>query len=84
MMATKKPISKKTHFHIPADPLRVQSEEIKARHDNRKEKSLQNIKSSGATNVTNEMLFEMLNDVLERQEILDNRLQKIMKTNNIR
>lgn len=78
-MAIKKPLPKKTHFHIPADPLRVQSEEIKARHNSRREKGLQNIKDTGATNVTNEMLFEMLNDVLERQEILENRLQSIIK-----
>lgn len=83
-MATKKPLSKKTHFHIPADPLRIQSEDIKARHISRKENGLQHIKDTGATNITNEMLFEMLNDVLERQEILDCRLQKIMKANHIR
>ncbi|SDE96745.1 hypothetical protein SAMN04488542_10453 [Fontibacillus panacisegetis] len=78
-MATKKPLPKKTHFHIPADPLRVRSEEIKARHNSRKENELQSLKASVATNVTNEMLFEMLNDVLERQEILENRLQSIIK-----
>lgn len=78
-MATKKPLPKKTHFHIPADPVRVKSEEIKARHNSRKENELHGLKASVATNVTNEMLFEMLNDVLERQEILENRLQNIIK-----
>lgn len=83
-MAAKKPLPRKAHFHIPADPLRLKSEEIKARHHKRQESGLEEVKASDASvNVTNEMLYEMLHDVLERQEILENRLQNIIKMTNI-
>jgi|GEM_PF-6182175 len=75
-MASKKPLPKTAHFHIPADPLRVKSEELRARHSERKE---QNLKGLKAAETTNEVLYEMLSDLLERQELLEDKLDQLLK-----
>lgn len=75
-MASKKPLPKTAHFHIPADPLRVKSEELRARHSERKGQSLKGLK---AAEVTNEVLYEMLTDLLERQELLEDKLDQLLK-----
>lgn len=82
-MAAKKSNSKRAaeetalHFHIPADPLRVKSEEIHSRHSRRQQSSLQ---AKGKDNeqqaVTLEVLYDLLVDVLEKQAILESRLEK--------
>ncbi|RCX16471.1 hypothetical protein DFP94_11291 [Fontibacillus phaseoli] len=76
-MATKKPLNKTPHFHIPADPQRVRSEEITARHHARKEEAQLAAKGLKDSGVTLDTLYEMLSDMLERQEILENRLKQI-------
>ncbi|MEF2967477.1 hypothetical protein V3851_16745 [Paenibacillus sp. M1] len=76
-MATKKPLPKTTHFHIPADPLRVRSEEIRAKYNSRKAQFPQSEKGLEDSGVTLETLYEMLSDVLERQEILESRIKQI-------
>ncbi|MFD1177110.1 hypothetical protein ACFQ3W_12515 [Paenibacillus puldeungensis] len=73
-MATKKPLSKGTaHFHIPADPLRLKAEEIKDRHSKRGVASLK------SKEVTLEMLYELLGDILDQQAILATRLDSFVK-----
>lgn len=79
-MASKKPLPKTVHFHIPADPLRLKSEELRNRHSSRQEQSLKGI---NAATVTNEMLFEMLTDLLDRQELLEAKLDQALKKGNI-
>lgn len=69
-MATRKPLPKSNHFHISADPLRLKSEEIQMRNSKR----LQGLRSP---EITNEVLYEMLTDILENQAILEARLQKL-------
>lgn len=59
--------TKANHFHIPADPKRLKAEEIKARHQLRRNQ----IKPD---KVTNEMLYELLMDLMEKQDVLENRL----------
>jgi len=76
-MPTKKPLPQKPHFHIPADPLRLRSEALQARHSSRKGNGVQELIASGG--VTNEALYEMLSDVLERQELLESQLQNLIK-----
>lgn len=75
-MASKKPLPKTAHFHILTDPLRVKSEELRARHSERKEQNLKELKAAEATN---EMLYEMLSDLLERQELLEDKLDQLLK-----
>ncbi|WP_334075463.1 hypothetical protein [Paenibacillus sp. A14] len=70
-MASKKPLPKTAHFHIPTDPLRVKSEELRARHSERKELK--------AAEATNELLYEMLSDLLERQELLEDKLDQLLR-----
>lgn len=72
-MPAKKAVSSKTHFHIPKDPLRVKSEEIQARHAGRSQRSLKKVE------VTNDMLYELLTDILEKQSILEQRLEQYMR-----
>ncbi len=76
-MATKKPMKQTPHFHIPADPLRIRSEEIRARHLSKQEQGLQAAKGAQEDGVTLETLHDMLLDVLERQEILEQRIRKM-------
>ncbi|WP_410772189.1 hypothetical protein [Fontibacillus sp. BL9] len=76
-MASKKPLPKAVHFHIPADPLRIKSEELRARHNDRKEQSLEGFKAS---DVTNEMLYDMLLDLHERHDLLESRLGQLLKS----
>ncbi|MEK5477958.1 hypothetical protein NYE70_13620 [Paenibacillus sp. FSL R5-0407] len=78
-MATKKPVNKTPHFHIPADPLRVKSEEIRARSLDRKKQGLRAAKGVQENAVTLETLYSMLTDVLERQEILEQWIRKNVK-----
>lgn len=80
-MASKKPLPKTVHLHIPADPLRVQSEELQARHASRKEQRLEVLKQAA---VTNEMLYEMIFDLLDRQELLETKLDQVLKKGTIR
>lgn len=73
-MATKKPLSKgAAHFHIPADPLRLRTEEIKSRHS---ERGVTGLKSK---EVTLEMLYELLGDILDQQSIMASRLESLIK-----
>lgn len=69
-MPAKKAVSAKTHFHIPKDPLRVKSEEIQVRHEGRTKRSLKKLE------VTNDMLYELLSDILEKQSILEQRMEQ--------
>lgn len=80
-MASKKPLPKTAHFHIPADPLRLKSEELRNRHISRREQSLKGLKAAA---VTNEMLYELLSDLLERQELLEAKLDQALKKGIIR
>lgn len=83
-MAAKKSSSKRAaeetalHFHIPADPLRLKSEEIHSRHSSRRQQSSLQAKSKDNEQqaVTLEMLYDLLVDVLEKQAILESRLEK--------
>lgn len=73
-MATKKPLSNgAAHFHIPADPMRLRAEEIKNRHSKRSAASLK------SKEVTLEMLYELLGDILDQQAILATRLDSLVK-----
>lgn len=80
-MANKKPLPKTAHFHIPADPLRLKSEELRNRHSSRQGLSLKGLKAEA---VTNEMLYEMLTDLLDRQELLEAKLDQALKKGMIR
>ncbi|MNU66653.1 hypothetical protein D3C71_559730 [compost metagenome] len=68
----KRPMPGANHFHIAADPLRIKSEEIRLRQSRR----LQGLRT---TEVSNQVLYEMLSDILDNQAILEAKLQKIMK-----
>ncbi|MFP7288271.1 hypothetical protein SFC15_18805 [Shouchella clausii] len=72
-MASKKPLTKAGHFHIPADPLRTRLEEIRSKHSERRVSSLK------TAEVTNEMLYELLTDILEHQVMLEAKLQARFK-----
>ncbi len=72
-MPTKKTVPHPPHFHIPADPLRIKSGEIQARHASRQQKGFK------ASEVTHEMLYEVLSDVLDKQLVLEQRLQQLLQ-----
>jgi hypothetical protein len=55
-------------FHVPAKPMRVELDAIKARQKERKAKKPEKI--------TNDLLYEMLSDVLENQARIMNFLEK--------
>lgn len=55
-------------FHVPANPMRVELDEIKKRQKERKTKKPEK--------VTNELIYNMLSDVLENQARIMNFLEK--------
>ncbi|RUT31810.1 hypothetical protein EJP77_10520 [Paenibacillus zeisoli] len=72
-LPAKKPRSGANHFHIAADPLRVKSEEIRLRQSKR----TQGLRT---TEISNQVLYEMLSDILDNQAILEAKLQRMMGT----
>lgn len=60
--------NKPKHFHIPANPMRIELEQIKQRQRQRKQQEPEK--------VTNKMLYEMLSDVLENQARIMNYLER--------
>lgn len=61
---------KNNHIHIPANPETIKSNEIKGRQKKRKE-------NTKPEKVTNEMIYEMLMDIMDKQEILENKLKNL-------
>ena len=55
-------------FHVPANPMRIELDQIKKRQKERKTKKPEKI--------TNELLYEMLSDVLENQARIMNYLER--------
>jgi len=68
----KLPVPKPTHFHIGADSLRLKQNEIQNRHQDR-----QKTIATQPSDITNEVLYQMLSDILENQLILEARLQAL-------
>ncbi|GIP24221.1 hypothetical protein [Paenibacillus sp. J22TS3] len=67
----KKP-SQKNYFHIPADPIRVKAAEIQLRQAKR-------VQGLRAAEVSNQVIYEMLTDILDNQAVLDAKLQRLLK-----
>lgn len=59
-------------FRVPADPMRVELEQIKQRQKDRKAKGL-------PKNIANEYLAQMLSDVLENQARIENMLNELRR-----
>ena len=61
---------KSNHIHIPASAERVKSKEIKERHKKRKQ-------NGKPEKVTNEMIYEILMDIMDKQEVLEMKLKNL-------
>ena len=70
MLKTEK---KGKRFHIPADPMRVELDEIKARQQQRKHAGI-----PGTVKKTN--LYQMLSDILENQARIENKLNQLLSS----
>lgn len=70
-MSKVKPQVRGTTFHIPADPMRVELEQIKQRQRNRKTNGI-------PKDPSNEYLAQMLSDVLENLARVENQLNAII------
>jgi hypothetical protein len=60
-------------IHIPADPARVELDQIKERQLDRK-----SIVSAGIGNQGYEALYQMLYDIIENQARTENKLNKLL------
>lgn len=69
--AAGKPEPKRNHFHIPANPDRLKAKELQERHTKR-------LNNSKPVEMTNEIIYELLMDVLAKQEVLERKLDNMM------
>lgn len=71
------PPKKLNHIHIPANPQRMVAEEISQRQKKRKE-------NGKPREITNEILYELLMDIMEKQELLEQKLNQSNQSNLVR
>lgn len=92
MASKKEKLQEETHFHIPKDPLRVQSEAIKARQLSRQKglRALMGIPGEAVENlhrplpersdIPSDLIYQMLTDIMANQEVLEAKLDRILQT----